>query len=208
MFLLPIKTLVTRSMRAAFDSAYPVPQFRDLHVSIEMPIEVQHYPGIWVDFEPSDQLRTAGIDHKESIYYPDTDTYREVRRWRFSGFVTFTTVALSSSVRDALFDELVKVVAFGQGDPARSRFRDSIESNDLIGLDIDWDEVSLTGFTATPGTPWGTDDTIYEATARLESLGEFVAHPDDDALVPLSEVIVTPYTEEEGDPTLPSSGWI
>lgn len=207
MFLLPTKTLVTRSMAETFDTAYPIEQFRDLHVSIEMPVEVQHYPGIWIDFEPTSQLRAAGINHREKVYDADTDTYREVRRWRFSGFLTFTVVALSSAVRDMLFDEVVKVVAFGQGDPVRTRFREAIESNTLIGLDVDWDEIGVTGFTATPGTPWNTDDTIYEGTVRLESMGEFVSQPDTDVLVPLTEVVVIPYTEEEGDPTLPSSGW-
>lgn len=207
MFLLPTKTLVTRGLRNAFDVAYPVEQFRDLHISIEMPIEKQHYPSIWVDFEPSDQLRTAGVDHKEYIETED-DTFKDVRRWRFAGFIAYTVVAMESAVRDMLFDEVVKVIAFGQQDPVRVRFRETIEANDLIGLDIDWDEIALSGFTATPGTPWGTDEVIYEATARVECVGEFISLPGSEELVPLTEVVPYPYAEEvESDPTTPG-GWI
>jgi hypothetical protein len=207
MFVLPLKTLLTRSWREVFSVHHPTDDFKDLHVSIEFPIEEAAYPGIWVDFEPTAQLETAGIDHQEHVYDEDAEAWRVVQRWRFAGWATFTCTALSSGVRDRLFDEMVKVIAFGNQDPERSKFRDAIENNDLIGTDFDWDQIRISGFTATPGTPWGTNDVVYEATLNMECVGEFVSMPGLDTLVPLSGVEVVAYTEEEGDPTT-DGGWL
>jgi hypothetical protein len=216
MFMQPLKTAITLALRNTFDEAHPAEEWLKygkgdgtgrLNVSIEFPIEEQAYPGIWVDFEPTAQIRTAGIKHREYIQDEDTLEYSEVQRWRFQGMISYTVVAMSSAVRDRLFDELVNIAAFGQDDPIRGRFRAGIESNEFVACNIDWDEISLSGFTATPGTPWGTDDVIYEATIRMECLGEFVSQPGQDSLLPLNAIVHHPYNDQEPDPTTPG-GWL
>ncbi len=214
-----LKTIVTKGLVETFDEAHPAENWLKygngdhtghLNVSPEFPIEEADYPGIWVDFEPTQQLSIVGVNHKELVPVLDGDDlsgYRETTRWKFAGVVSYTIVAMSSNVRDRLFDELVKVLAFGKGDPIRGRYRAAIESNRFIGVTFDWDEIGQSGFSATPGTPWGTDDVIYEATARMECIGEFVSAPGDELLLPLNAVEIHPYNDQEPDP-LPTGGWV
>lgn len=215
MFIRPLKTALTLGLRNTFDEAHPAETWLKygkgdgtgrLNVSIEFPIEEQAYPGIWVDFEPTQEIRIAGINHREYIEQED-GSFAEVQRWRFAGMVSYTVVAMSSAVRDRLFDEVVNIIAFGKDDPIRGRFRQAIEDNAYVAVSFDWDEIGLSGFTATPGTPWGTEDVIYEATARMECIGEFVSQPGADSLAPLGALVVRAYNDQEEDPTTPG-GWV
>lgn len=198
MFMTHLKTSLVKAATAVFDADYPEPQFQTLHVSIEYPIDRQNYPGIWVDFDITQPLRIAGIGHREEVEDTTTGNFREVMRWRFAGIATFTLVALSSFERDRLFDEMVKVIAFAEIDDERAAFRVAIEENPYVASSGKFDEIPVGGFTTAPGTPWGTDDFIYEATIRLEMIGEFVSNPSTAELVPLSEIKT--YVFEENDP--------
>ena len=214
MFLTPLKTAITLAMRDTFDEEYPSAEFRGLHVSVEYPISEVEYPGVWVGFDIVGDVENAGVGHIERSE-PDEDGHRRsVKRWRFQGITTYTVYALSSHERDRLFDEIMKIVAFGNESNARRRFRYAIEHNDLIAVNFDFDQTSARGFAASPGTPWGTDDVIYEATIGMETLGEFVSEGVGPSLVPLSDVVFYPYTERDGDPSLdpehpahPPSDW-
>ena len=117
-------------------------------------------------------------------------------------------MALTSLERDRLYDEVVAVIAFGDADlTQRSAFRATIEDNGLIACDANWDEISSGGVSATQGTPWGTDEMIYEITVRFLVKGEFVSDVDTTQLVPLSAIKVYPYVEGEPDPR-PGTSWL
>jgi hypothetical protein len=120
--------------------------------------------------------------------------------------VAFTIVAMSSLERDLIFDELITIMAFGTNAPNRSKFRELIETNDLIAANFDFDEIGQRGFSAAPGTPWNSDDWVYEATVAMECIGEFVLEPTAPVLVPLSQVVLWPYTQPPGDP-VPEGVW-
>lgn len=210
-FLVPLKTLVVEATRGVFDADYPQADFRSLWVSMEYPADEANYPGVWVDFDTTTPLQTAGIDHHEYVQDEDTGLFRRVGRWRYGGMLTFTVVALTSLERDRLVDELVRVVAFGSENPQTSVFRTSIEQNDLIACDVQWDRLSLVGKNEDQGTPWGTDEVVYEWTVQLDCQGDFVADTitATAALVPLSAVVA--YSAPEGE-DLPveagGAGWI
>lgn len=199
-----LKASMVKAARNTFDADYPPDpanadiSFANLWVDIEFPVERQHYPSMWVDFDPTKELQIAGIDHREY-----TDDGHLVLRWRFEGHVTYTILALTSLERDRLFDEMVKVIAFGRDNPDLSTFRSYIESNPLIATDFDWDQIGVTGTAATPGTPWGTDEMIYETTIQMEVVGEFVSDPATAVLVPLSAISLIPYSDREADPGFP-----
>lgn len=205
MFLQEMKTALVKGLQATFDGGYPVVDLRGLRVSIEFPVLEQDYPCLWVDFEPSQNLKIAGISHVE--YTTDDNlTYRAVERWRFWGYVTMTAVALSSAVRDQMLDEMVRVCAFGRTDPAASPFRTFIEENPYIAVDFSWDEVSLQQMSSVPGTPWGDDQFLYEGTVRLGCQGEFISDPATQDLIPMASLVV--YPRAEGEPDLPGGdGW-
>lgn len=190
-YLTYLKTMLVEAVRETFNETYPIEEFRDLHASIEYPAEPANYPGIWVDYEDVDKLKIAGIDHKEYTAETPEGYIGEFTRWRFSGYVSYTIAALSSWERDRLFDELVKVFAFGKEHPARARFRQYIEANDFIAANFDFDEIEPRGNVAAPGTPWGTDEMIYERTVNMEVIGEFIADNATGDLLPLSRIIIS-----------------
>ncbi len=207
MYLAELKTLLVVALRDVFDTNYPEADFRETHVGIEWPDEEAHYPAIWVDFEPTGPLEIAGVDHHEVHTDPITGDLHQGTRWRFKGLATYTIVALKSLERDRLFDELVKTLAFGTENPERAGFRRMIEDNDLIACNFSFDRITQSGTAASPGTPWGTDEIVYEVTLSMECVGEFVSDDAAGALIALSEIVTYPYTELEGDPR-PGVGWV
>src|SRR5262252_2465856 len=126
MYLAPLKTMLVEAVKTTFDDAYPEPDFRNVHCSIEYPIDKMHYPGVWVDYTDADKLKIAGVDHKEYHDY-DPQGFQPYTRWKFSGYASCTVTALTSWERDRLYDELVATFAFGKENHERSRFRKVIE---------------------------------------------------------------------------------
>lgn len=194
-YLRALKTGLVTALIETFDGNYPDQRLQNLHVSIEYPIEPQAYPGIWVDFEES-KLQTAGVAH-----YEIDDDGNHLLRWRYEGAVSYTIVAFSSLERDRIYDELVKILAFGRSSDSLGAFRDFVENNDLIAMNFDFDEIEVHGNAATPGTPWETDEIIYERTVVMQVIGEFTTNIDTGTLVPLSKIIIdartTPSTEDD-----------
>lgn len=195
MFITRLKTALVEAVRRTFDAEYVEEDFRNLHVSIEYPVERQHYPGIWIDFDIEGQLETAGIDHREFTEESADGSSRRVMRWRFQGYASMTVVAMTSFERDRLFDEVVRVLAFGPESVQTAEFRAYIEDNEFLALNIDFDQIGVAGASSLPGTPWGTDEVIYEVTLRMECLGEFVSDVASGTLVPLAKVVTYPYVE-------------
>jgi hypothetical protein len=205
-FIAPLKTVLTEAMKMTFDEDYPEADFRSINVSIEYPDNPQMYPGIWVDFDPTGELEIVGVAHQEQSEPSAEGAVRKFTRWRFQGYATYTIVALTSFERDRLFDEVVKVMAFGTEEAQTSEFRSYIESNEFIAVNFDFDQIGIRGFTATPGTPWETDEVIYEVTVAMECLGEFVSDGVNKTLVPLSAITTYPYAANEPDPHPDSEG--
>jgi hypothetical protein len=204
MFMTHLKTALTVAMRRTFDAEYTEPDFRNTNVGIDFPVEREGYPAIWVDFIPTAQLEVAGISHIE--VEEGSAGFREHTRWRFQGTASYTALAMTSLERDRLFDEVVRVMAFGREQAQTSEFRTYIEDNEFIAINIDFDQIGVAGINATGGTPWGTDEMIYEATVQLECIGEFVSDGATATLVPLSGIVMLPYNDQEPDPA-PTGDW-
>lgn len=201
-----LKSMLVKALAVTFDVNYPNEDFRGpdrFRASMEYPIEEAHYPGVWVDYDDADDLRIAGVDHEE--FMPWEDNFIPITRWQFSGYVTYTVTALTSLERDRLYDELIATIAFGKYDPVRKRFREYIESNPLVACNFNWDVISPKASVAAPGTPWGTDEVIYERSLSIGLLGEFVPNPTTGALVPLGSITVTPIvvTDPADDGKIP-----
>jgi hypothetical protein len=212
-----LKTMVVNALRRVFDDEYPNPDFRGVNVSIEFPVAKEGYPAVWVGFDDDAPLAIAGIGHVER--HPDgLGGWKEGRRWRFEGYLSFTTIALTSQERDGLYDELVSVIAFGQQSVVTKQFRQYVEvDNDLIAANISFDTIEPKGEVAPPGTPWGTDELMYECGMSLRVIGEFVSDDFDGTLVALSSIKVVEadpiFADASGDfpPVVPpdgSDGWL
>lgn len=206
MYLVNLKTLLVAALEDTFDAHYPIAEFRGLPIGIEFPIEKQQYPGIWVNYTPVGPTRVAGVGHIEYDPNEAGTAARPYTRWFYQGEVSFTLVALTSLERDRLHDEVMRVLAFGRENPATSEFRATIEANEYLATGFDWDEVNIRGMAETVGTPWQTDDMIYEVELSMECFGEFVSDSQTATLIPLSAVEVTAYPDTEEDPTTDDDG--
>lgn len=171
MFMTYTKAQSVKALRDTFDNDFPEPDFRSIRISLEYPVAEQDYPSIWVDFEPLGNLSIVGIGHSEDVV--NGLGTNEAYRWRFAGHLSFTAVAMSSLERDRLVDALIRVFAFSRSN-GLTTFRSILEGGTLIGLSADFDQVELRGFSTSAGTPWGTDEMVYEGTVVIEIAGEFV----------------------------------
>lgn len=210
MFLARTITMFVEALQSVFDADYPEDNLRDVSISVDFPLKQAAYPGLLVNFSTIGDIKSVGIGHVE---YTDGEStiasaVREVFRWKFAGNLEVTVMALSSLERARMMDELVKTVAFGSEYNPLGDFRHSIENNDLIGMTMGFGAFTIGGFAETPGTPWGTDDVIYEATISMAANGEFVYDPNDRVLVPLSEVrLTTIMLDGDVDPTTTEPPW-
>lgn len=201
MYLSETKALAREAMRRAMEESSTAEKFRDLHISLEFPMQKHQYPSIWVDFNPVGSLEPAGIDHHE-LATVGTGTVR-VRRWRFQGYASYTAVAMTSLERDELVDEMVRVFGAGTSHSGYVAYRSYVEDNPLIAVNIDFDQIEQRGFSSSPGTPWETDEILYEATLALEMVGEFTTDPSG-ALVRVDEINLLPYSDTESVPPWPA----
>lgn len=207
MFVSSTRTLVVEAFRDALGSEYhPTLEDRDIWVGREFPAAKTNFPGVWVDFTPNGAVQSAGIGHIERRF---DSQQRPVMgtRWVYSGTITATVVSLTSLDRDTLIDELLRMVAFGDEHPGLEVFRQHIEGNDLISLDVQWDKATLSAFMESNGTPWGSDDTVYEVTLSLVCRGEFISTLEGKIPAGILEgVEVYPTPEPDGDVD-PNTNW-
>jgi hypothetical protein len=173
-------------------------------VDIEYPIERARYPGVWVQYEDTGELTIAGIGHVEYTVNQPAGTFGELTRWRFQGRVSLTISAMTSLERDRLYDEVVRTFAFGAYNDDLRVFRHKIEDNDLIAMNANFDNLQPFGDMASQGTPWGTDEMIYEKSVSFDVIGEFVGDRYLRSLVPLSQVEFIDYVEGTTEPDFPS----
>ncbi|GAA1978668.1 hypothetical protein [Kitasatospora viridis] len=191
MFVTRIKTIGLEAFKVVFDSQYDDPEFRDLPCSLEYPVSKTAFPSVWINYSDTDKIERAGVAHLETTHPTTGGLVAPYTRWRFHGSLSYTVVALSSLQRDRIFDQLLRVTAFGGQDQILGRFRRTFETNDLIAVNVQWDQAEPTGDDASPGTPWETDEIVYERTLTIDLQGEFIPDPATNTLVPLSRFQVT-----------------
>ncbi|MFE6000299.1 hypothetical protein ACFQ6C_26120 [Streptomyces sp. NPDC056454] len=190
MYVTRVKTLAIEAVAAAFDDQYPVAEFRGLHCSLEYPVKAVQLPEVWVRYSDTAPLRQSGVAHVENTHPGTGVKVTPYTRWKFEGSWEFVIVALSSVERDRVYDELIATIAWSGFDSKRGRFRQYLETNDLINLTLRTDEIESTGENAEPGTPWGTDEVLYERTLNVDMIGDFVPDPETGLIVPLSKIQV------------------
>lgn len=188
MFLTHVKTMLVKAITTTFDETYPVEQYRGLHASISYPEKAADYPSVWVDFDVT-KLQPIGVD---TIQYQGVeDGFAPYKTWNFEGRCSFTIVALTSLERDGIYDEMVKIIAFGGLNKNRSVFRETVDANDFIAAKFNWDRIQTAGMSASMGTPWGTQEVLYEVTINMEAMGEFLSDLGTGTLLPISNITVT-----------------
>lgn len=211
MFVAKTLTAWTEALKAVFHSPdYTHPDgLRGIPIHTEYPVAKIDYPGLWVNYAMQGDLKTVGIGHTEYVF-DDAGDPHEVGRWHFGGLVEITVGAMSNLERALLLDELTRVIAVGKvGHNPEGELRRTIQQNDLIGQIVTWDAFTVGAFAESQGTPWGTDDVIYEASVSLTTSGEIVVDPNTGALVRLSAVVSDLTIDPSVTlPTPGSDGWV
>lgn len=200
--------IFVEAMREMFAGTnHPDSQLHNLSVHVEYPVDKANYPGFWVQYTPQGDVQNVGIGHYEWGDGSVPGTFRKVYRWKFTGVVEIVVAALGNLERARLVDGLIRTIAVGVvGDGSvESGFRSYIQNNDLVGLAVAWESFNVGGFAENPGTPWETEEVIYEGTVSLMLEGEFVFDPIGMDLVPLSKVQIDPPMLP-GDPDIDPSG--
>jgi hypothetical protein len=208
-YLRTLKTLAVDAIRNAFEVTYPVNDSAGgvqlAYCSLEYPVAAANYPGIWVTYAPA-QLQTAGIDYTER-----DSTGNIYVRSRFSGTISFTVSALTNNERDLFYDQLVSILMFSAQSDIPSPFRTFVESSNLIEVTFSYDTLDSSGHGETLGTPWGTDEVIYEDGIAIQVTGEFTVSPSNGQLQPvyhLREIIVSAYQEGPGGTVAATPTWM
>jgi hypothetical protein len=208
MYITSLKTILQETMEQTYNQSYPESDFRGLNVSIEYPMKQEDYPGIWVDFTPSRPIQSAGINHVEYTSLDGNGQRRRSTVFTYGGSIQYTCVALTSVERDRLVDEVVKILAFGLLNPERSIYREKLLSNDLIAIDPQWDRFDAGGKAENQGTPWGTEEIVYEMTVGMDATGTFYVDQQDVTLVPLSAIKVYEWVQgQTPPPETAGGGW-
>lgn len=199
MYMTYTKKAAVDATKAAFGASHREADFRNIYVSIEYPIDKASYPGIWVNFDPIGALNPVAHG-----YYELDGSNRKVFRWSFAGVIEWTIVAMSSLERDRLFDAVVGMIAFGHDGGNYGDFRSAISNHPLIGLTPNYDEIDQRAFGASPGTPWQTDEVLYEGTISVDAIGEFVsAEGLGEPLIPTSSITLVQWVEDfEDEPSI------
>lgn len=211
MFVANTLTAWMEAIRGTFHAAaYQGEGLKDIPVHTDYPVAEVDYPGLWVNYSMQGSLKNVGIGHVE--YYPDDDGgLHKVLRWHFGGMVEITVAAMSNLERALLLDELTRTIAVGRpGLNPEGVLRGTIDDNDLIGQIVTWESFVVGAFSESQGTPWGTDDVVYEATVSLHTSGECVIDEASGVLVPLSKVVISEQIDETPGalPEPGTDGWV
>lgn len=202
MYLSLLKASMVRAMQATINQNYPNPNLAAMKISVDYPWDQASFPSIWVDYVPTVPTRKCGIGQVDTAVFTDSGvqppvtTYATYDEFVFEGDVTFTIATLSSLERDNAHDEMLRVFMAGQENPQTAIFRTQIEQGEFLAINARWDEIEVGGVTAAPGTPWGTDEVVYETTVSLHVQGYFFVMPEAGDLIALSKINV------EADPYL------
>ena len=206
MLITGVKIAVVEALVAGFNAINPAPSGRQVgipssstldltpnSVTIEYPKEMAHWPAIFVQFRPS-KTQWSGL-------YPDTFTLPSgqyiygaqaalmARTGYFEGSIDLQILALTSEERDQLWDTLYNLVLMNPGNPGSYAFYQSLKNNNIIGMTILQGTVQTLGDTVSPGTPWSPEELSYEASVRIQCVGDFYENKFDN-LVPTLQTVV------------------
>ena len=107
----------------------------------------------------------------------------------FEGSIDLQILALTSEERDQLWDTLYNLVLMNPGNPGSYAFYQSLTNNNLVGMTFLQGTVQTLGDTVSPGTPWSPEELSYEASVRIQCVGDFYENKFDN-LVPTLQTVV------------------
>ena len=185
MFVTAVKTAVVEALNAGFNAlaTSPVDNSLDLtpnSITIEYPLEQIKWPAIFVQFRPS-KIQWQGLNPDQYKNYAGGYTVSGVtysgivssRMGYFEGNIDLQIMAMHSEERDRLYDSITNLILMGDGSVASTAFTQSIVNNDLLGMTLLLDTFTPLGDSVSAGTPWSPEELTYEASIRVQCIGDF-----------------------------------
>ena len=138
------------------------------------------WPAIFVQFRPS-KIQWSGL-------FPDTYTatsggitisghnypaFTADRSGYFEGSIDLQIMAMHSEERDRLYDSVTNLILMDKMSPASTAFVQSIYNNNLVGMTLLLDTFTPLGDSVSPGTPFSPEELTYEASIRINCIGDF-----------------------------------
>jgi hypothetical protein len=203
MFTTAVKTTIVEALNAGFGALSSSPSDTSLDltpnsITIEYPLEVVQWPAVFVQFRPS-KVQIQGMD--PDVYtvasggitisgnnYPGMTVSRT---GYFEGSIDLQIMAMHSEERDRLYDSITNLILMGIGSPASAAFTNSIAANDLVGLTLLRGTFTPLGDSVSAGTPWSPEELTYEASIRIDCIGDFYETKYNYLVPQLTEVIAS-----------------
>jgi hypothetical protein len=170
-------------------------------ITVEYPDEELQWPSIFVRFNPQGTVRWTGLNPDEYVTEEGDARWTQLRHGYFEGSYALTILALSSAERDRLYDKLIEVILMGELTEITDTFRQTLMTDNLIGITINPSQVILQGQSESVGVPWDGDSLAYEATLGFNVVGEFYTDIHAQQLISLSDVQVFFTDPSEVDTT-------
>ena len=185
MFVTAVKTAIVEALNAGFSTLASSPSDNSLDltpnsITIEYPLEMVEWPAIFVQFRPS-KIQWSGL-------FPDTYTatsggitisgnnypaFTADRSGYFEGSIDLQIMAMHSEERDRLYDSVTNLILMDKMSPASTAFVQSIYNNNLVGMTLLLDTFTPLGDSVSPGTPFSPEELTYEASIRINCIGDF-----------------------------------
>lgn len=178
-----VKRAVVIALRDAIQGMELRLEGKKLYIDLEYPMEEAQYPGIWVQFSPT-QLTRAGIGHELPVR--DGDNWALIQEWMFTGRITLSLAAMKSLDRDRLADLVISNLAFARPpdlvltkpDEDTKQYRSLITTlgnNPYVSISLNTDTIIPGGQDVNPGAPWAGGDNVlvYTDSYSVDAMGHF-----------------------------------
>lgn len=208
MFTTAVKIAIVEALNDAFDAlgARATSTTKDLtpkSVTIEYPMQEVQWPAIFIQFRPT-RVQWSGLYPDEWIVHSGTtisgsQAQTVNRTGYYEGNIDLQILAMHSEERDRLWDSLYNLVLMNPNSPGSQAFYNSLNANDLVGITTLPSTVTSLGDVVSPGTPFSPEELTYEASIRIQCVGDFYEGKYDYDLASLTAVTVSGILV---DPTL------
>jgi len=182
MFVTAVKTAIVEALNDAFDAlgtraTNTTTDLTPKSVTIEYPMVEVQWPAVFVQFRPS-SVKWSGLWPDEYILasgvtVSGSQAYTVNRTGYFEGSLDLQILAMHSEERDRLWDSLMNLVLMNSPSPGSKAFYTSLQQNNLVGITLLQGTVVTLGDTVAPGTPFSPEELTYEASIRIQCVGDF-----------------------------------
>jgi hypothetical protein len=138
--------------------------------NIEYPLVEASWPSIYVHFTPI-TTQWTGLDPDFYYVVSGTDIVCD-RQIYFEGYIDFQILALASEERDRLADSIDNLILYDVASAGSTAFYNYIWQDPIVGITILGSKTRPVGDTIVPGTPFSAEMLSYEATIRVQCVGQ------------------------------------